>query len=229
MKKIIITALLSMLIITGFAQDLSYGIHGKYTHPVKKEVLNNAATMSDIIPYYPVHWITGYVSVEISATRDGKEIMAAGANDTLTKEQKNILNEVDLGTELVINIKFKSKNSVTGNIYVDDMNYSATAVPETEAEYSSGNQQMTQYLKENAIDKIPEISSEQIQGVIVAFTVDEEGEIANAQISRTSGDPKIDKLLVKAINNMPKWRPAEDSKGIRVKQDFEFRVGTTGC
>ena len=109
------------------------------------------------------------------------------------------------------------------------MNYSATVIPETEAEYPGGNQQMTQYLKENAIDKIPEISSKQIQQTLVEFTVNEKGETANAKIIKTSGDSETDKLLIEAINKMPKWSPAKDSKGRKVKQEFEFSVGSSGC
>jgi len=48
------------------------------------------------------------------------------------------------------------------------------------------------------------------------------------QLSKTSGDQKTDKLLLKAINKMPKWKPAENSDGIKVKQEFEFSVGNCG-
>lgn len=88
---------------------------------------------------------------------------------------------------------------------------------------------MTQYLRENAINKIPETTSKQLQQALVGFTVNEKGAIANVQISKTSGDPNTDKLLLEAINKMPKWRPAEDSKGVKVKQEFEFSVGNVGC
>lgn len=229
MKKRILTSLLFLLFISGFSQNLSYDVHGKYSHPIKKEILNKAESMSDIIPYYPEHWIMGYVSVEISATSDGKTMMAASANDRLSTEQKNILDKVDLGTDIVINITYKFKNPVTGNIDIGSSNYSATVIPEIEAEYPGGQQQMTQYLEENAINKISDTTSRHIQEAIVRFTVDEEGEIADAQIFKTSGDPKTDKLLLKVINKMPKWSPAEDLKGIKVKQEFEFSVGNVGC
>jgi TonB family protein len=229
MKKILITPLLLLLFIAGFSQNLDYGVHGKYLHPIKKETLEKAKFMADLIPYYPVWWIAGYESVEILATCDGKAMMASGANDTLSTEQRNILSKAELGTDIILNIKFKSKNAVTDNIETGTMNYSATVIPETEAEYPGGNQQMTQYLKENAIDKIPEISSKQIQQTLVEFTVNEKGETANAKIIKTSGDSETDKLLIEAINKMPKWSPAKDSKGRKVKQEFEFSVGSSGC
>jgi TonB family protein len=229
MNKILITTLLLLLFITGFSQNLSYEIHGNYTHTVKKEILNKAEIMSDIIPYYPAHWIMGYVSAEILTTCNGKEMMATNTSDNLSKEQKNILKAVDVGNDIVIKIMYKYKNPLTDNIDIGTMNYSATLVPEFEAEYSGGQQKMKQYLEENAINRIPDTTSKQFQQVIVRFTVNEEGEIANAQVFKTCGDPKTDQLLLDAINKMPKWKPAEDPKGIKVQQDFEFTVGNVGC
>ena len=229
MKIKIITPLLFLISVTGFSQNLYFEVRGKYSHPITIEQLNKAKFISDIIPYYPEKWVISYVSAEILATYDGKAMLAASANDTLSAEQKNMLNTVDLGTDIVINIRYKFKNPVTGNIDMSVMNYSATVVPETEAEYPGGYQQMTQYLQENAIDKISDSTSGQLQQVIVRFTVNEKGEIANAQIFNSSGDQKTDKLLLKAINKMPKWQPAENSKGTIVKQEFEFIVGNGGC
>ena len=229
MKKIIIAPLLLLLIVTGYSQNLSYEVHGNYVHSVKKEILSKANSISDIIPYYPAWWIEGYISVEISATSDGKTVMAPGTNETLSIEQINLLNAADLGTDIVIAIEYKYRNPVTDNIDIGRSNYSASVVPEIEAEYPGGKQLMTQYLKDNAIDKISETTSKQLQQAIVRFIVNEEGGIANVQMSKSSGDPETDKLLIEVINKMPKWRPAEDSKGIKVKQEFEFSVETSGC
>ena len=103
-------------------------------------------------------------------------------------------------------------------------------VPETEAQYLGGYQLLKQYLKENAIDKISETNAKQLQLATVRFTINEEGQIIDAQIFKTSEDEKIDKLLLEAINKMPKWKPAENFNGIKVKQKFEFSVGNiVGC
>ena len=66
---------------------------------------------------------------------------------------------------------------------------------------------------------------------IVSFTVNEDGKIADAIVSKSSGDAATDKLLLKAINKMPKWKPAETADGTKVKQAFEFSVSgnTKGC
>jgi len=90
---------------------------------------------------------------------------------------------------------------------------------------------MRNYLKENAISKITEAASKKIKPAIVRFIINEDGAIAKAQISTTTGDDDTDKLLLEAINKMPNWKPAEDSKGKKVKQEFVLSVGPQrgGC
>jgi TonB family protein len=230
MKKRIITPFLFLILITGFSQNLNFEVHGNYTHPIKVEKLQDARSMGDIIPYYPAGWIMSYVTVEMSAISDGNTLMATGTNDILTAEQIILLNSAEIGTEIVINIRYLSENSVNNESEERSLHYSTTVVPEIQAEYPSGYQHLAQYLKENAIDKISENESGKIELAVVRFTVNEEGQIDNAQISKTSGNPEIDKLLLGVINNMPKWRPAEDSNGMRVGQEFEFTVGNnSGC
>ena len=230
MKNSTITLLLFLLFSTGFSQNLRIDFTRNNSSSLKKEKLNVAKLMSDVIPNYPSLWIIKCVSAEILATCEGKATIAISTSDTLSTEQKNILNTVDLGTTIVINIKYKYKNAVTDTIELDRMNFLATVIPETEAEYPGGSQQMTHYFKETVINKISEKTSKQFPQVIVRFTINEEGEIVDAKISKTSSDLKIDKLFLDAINKMPKWKPAENSKGIKVKQEFEFSVGaSSGC
>lgn len=243
MKKIIITTQLLLVFISGFSQNVNYGVgettliskeniyyevHGKYKHPIQKEKLMKAKLLSDILDSYPSQWIKGYVSVEVSTTHNGKTTKANGKNATLTTEQKNILNTVELGDNVVINIKYTSENAVTKATENSTINYVATIIPKVEAEYMSGRIHLNEFLKTNAINKLPENAFSQSQQAVVRFTINEGGEIANVQIFKTSGDVKIDKLLLEAITNMPKWRPAENANGIKVKQEFEFSIGG-GC
>lgn len=240
MKNRIITSLLFLLSVSGFAQDLSYlsetgsaqdlnfEVRGTYTNTVKREKLNAAKTMLDINPGYATSWITDYISAEIIATSSGKVMRAISANGFLTSEQKNILNAADMGTDITIEVKYRYKNSVTGNMDMRGMRFTVTVVPEIEAEYVGGHEQMKKYLKENAVNRIPEPYPQNLQAA-VRFIVNEEGVITVAQISKTSGNQETDKLLVDAIYKMPKWIPASDAKGVKVKQEFVFSVGNGGC
>ena len=159
---------------------------------------------------------------------NGKEIKVLSNNEVLTSEQKRILSIADMNSDIAVNIDYKRKNSITGDIEISKMNYVSTLVPNVEAEYVGGKERMNQYLKENLVSKISTIDNLKMIFAAVRFTIDEDGEVINAKISQTSKDEKTDKLLLQAINNMPKWKPAEDSNGKRVKQEFEFSIGNGG-
>lgn len=111
------------------------------------------------------------------------------------------------------------------------IHYDVTVVPEVEAEYMTGTKELTEYLKKNAIDKISEATAKLLQPTIVSFTVNEDGKITDATVSKSSGDAATDKLLLKTINKMPNWKPAETTDGTKVKQTFEFSVNgnSKGC
>jgi TonB family protein len=63
----------------------------------------------------------------------------------------------------------------------------------------------------------------------VLFTVNDKGEVDEVIVLKSSDDEKTDQLMKQAISKMPKWRPAENAKGVKVKQYFEFTAGNYGC
>lgn len=244
-KKIILTsATVLFLGFAGFAQggrsahpqfgpanynDLGFEVRGRYDRQVKKEDLSNARFVSDVIAGYPEKWITSYVSVEIMATCNGRPVKAVSPDGALSAGQKEILNRVDLATDIDIHVRYIYKDPVTHDVENNEIHVSMTVIPYTEAEYAGGEAQMKKYLKENAIDKISAATPKRFRKGIVRFTVNEQGEVSHAQIFSTSGDPKTDQVLLNVIRHMPTWRPARNARGIPVKQDFEFSVGNVGC
>lgn len=229
MKNTLLMLLFSFLFLSGISQDMGYELRARNTRAVTKQNLYEVKLISDIIPGYPVNWVTDYISVEVMANSNGQSIKAKSENDVLTTRQQDILNNVNPGTDIVINILYKSKNSVTDKIETSNMNVLMTVVPEIEAEYMGGKQQLKKYLMENFSNKITETVPVELQEGMVKFTVNEAGEIGNVQIAKSSGDLKTDQLLLEAIHNMPKWKPAENSMGIKVKQEFAFSLGKVGC
>ena len=230
MKASLITLFLLHLVFFGFSQEIGYEVRGTYKRPIAKETLNVANTVSDINPGYPSSWIARYFSVEILATCNGIVMKALSANDTLSNEQKNILKMADLGTDIVVDVKYSTNNSSKDDLDVKVINFSYSLIPETEAQYQGGYQNLKQYLKENAIDKISKPFTNQLFQTIVRFTVNEDGQVVNAHLTKASEDKNIDKLLLETISNMPNWKPAENAKGVKVKQEFELMVGQNiGC
>lgn len=253
MKKGFLTLMASVLAITCMAQDSIYHspvanynpiknepasnnkqnmyfeIRGTYSQTVTKDHLNKATKLDEIVSGYPTNWLTDYVSAEIQTKCNGKIKSAKSSNQILTADQKNLLKTSDLNSSLEIKVKYRTKNSATDAPTIRDMAFAVTIVPDIEAEYFGGQKEMNKYINEKVINKISENSlNENFRGK-VSFSVNENGETVDAKIITKSGDSEIDKLLIETINNMPKWKPAQNSNGIKVRQDFEFRVGVSGC
>jgi TonB family protein len=229
MKSILVSLIMVLAYFTGISQELNFDVRGTYARPVKAEKLQHIETLSDLIRGYGSSWISEYMAVEVAATNNGTVIKALSPDDTLSPDQKNLLKAADLGTEIVVEVTYKYANPVTHHLDLRQMYYAATVVPETEAEYLGGYERMKDYLRETAINKINEEDTKELKQALLNFTINEEGEVADARITMSSGDQKIDRLLLKAINKMPKWRPAALANGTKVSQTFQFSVGSIGC
>ena len=134
------------------------------------------------------------------------------------------MNTADLGTDISVNVVYMPDNTLTHND-PKEIRFTFTVEPENEAKYPGGEQQLKQYLKDNLMNKISGANLKKYQLTVAIFTIDEKGNVNDPQIFWTSEDEKIDKLLLESICNMPSWKPAEYSNGVKVKQEFALTVG----
>lgn len=220
----------------GLTKDLKYEVNRVYPLvSITKEKLKKANTLidlnneaNDLDLYFKPSWIRKYISVEVSASCKGKMRKAVSKNDALSQEQKDIMNMADAGTGISVQVQYIPENTLTHND-IKDLNFTFKVDPENEAKYSGGQQKLNQYLMEQAISKIPDGSFKNYDLAAIKFTINEAGEIINAQVFesvyQSYKNEKVNKLLVDAIRNMPCWEPAKYSNGIKVKQDFVLTVG----
>lgn len=228
--KIITTLLLSTLfVLSGDSQEIMFDVRGSNAKAIKKEVLINASTLSDIKDDYPSSWISRYERVEIRTSLNGIDLKAISKNDTLTIEQQKILSLATTGTDISFDVYHLYNNSVTGVPEPRTIHFSYSIIPEVAAEYYGGEVELNAFLKENAIKNIPENKVKGFDQAVIAFTVNEKGTINNAYVEKSTGDESVDKMLLSAINKMPKWKPAESLEGVKVKQQFRFTIGYPGC
>jgi TonB family protein len=228
-KNLIITLFLIFCFFSSIAQDLYCDIHGFYKRSIKKAKLEHANSISDYIDGYATNWIKDYKSVEIMTTVNGKTKKATGSNETLNSEQKNLLISADAASDIITNVHYNYINSVTGKVQDKMISITLTLVPDVEASYTEGDQKMKKYLKANVLDKLQGLNTEDIQDSQAMFTINEEGEIINAKVIKSTGDSGIDLIMLNALRNMSKWKPAENSNGIKVRQDFKLSLGKDGC
>ncbi len=206
-------------------EQLSYEVNRVYPYiSISKKQLNEARTLIDLNDRYQPSWVRKYISVEIVTSHKGKQKKALSKNDILSQEQKDNMNMADAGTDISVKVHYIPENTLVQND-AKEIHFTFTIDPKNEAAYPGGPQQLKQYLKEKAIDKIPDDQFKNYDLAAVKFTINEEGAIINAHIFETSKDEQVDKLLLETLRNMPCWKPAEYSNGIKVKQEFVLTVG----
>ena len=191
---------------------------------ITKEKLQKAQTLIDLNKYYKASWMKEYISVEVLAVHQGNTKKARSKNNTLTQEQKNIMNMADVNTEISVKVKYLPRHTISTKD-VKEFNFTFTVDPENGAAFPGGQQELTQYLKENAIDNIFDGNFDPSVLAVVKFTINEEGKVINPSIFETSRDEEIDGLLLEAIRNMPTWKPAAYANGTKVTQNFVLTVG----
>jgi TonB family protein len=231
MKKDIISLILALSFFSASSQDVRFTVNSIGDRHVKKGALLNAGMIRDFMPGFPVNWITRYTSVEISGTCSGKPLKAIGKNERLSQEQQHILDNADMASELTLDVNYQYLNPVNSVMEPKNIHVVLTIQPDSEASYAGGEAQMQEYLRINALNKVSATIAKNRKTVAIRFTIDETGQVDAVRLSKSSGDISTDHQLIDAIRKMPQWRPAENAKGQKVKQEFEFRIGVNvgGC
>ncbi len=101
--------------------------------------------------------------------------------------------------------------------------YSIFTVPEIYAEYPGGANNMTKHILDVILAKAS-INSEELDLFIspyIQFVIDEEGNVTNSKIIRSSNIKRIDDLLIETVNSLQKFKPAENGNK-KVKQVFNL-------
>lgn len=228
-KLILILSTLVSYTYLGFSQDNSmeaFGYQVNKIHPyisITKQEVKEATRLIDLNNRYQTSWIKEYLSVEVAAINNGIEQKAMGQNNYLTLQQKAILNLADVGTPIHVKVKYIPKNTLKQND-PKEINFTFTPIPENEAIFLGGQQELNQYLQENIIDKIS--TDHLISNIaIVKFIINKEGRITNEQLFWSSEDKKADALLMECLGNMPTWIPASYLDGTKIEQEFALTIG----
>jgi hypothetical protein len=229
MKKnqILVIVLLSVgCAFNSFAQnDLKFEINKVLPSiSIQEGKLDKINTLTDLDKRYPTSWVKEYVSVEISAYKNGTQTKASGISDVLNQEQKELIRLADRSSDITVNVMYLPENSLKNNT-LKQYDFKVAIMPDKNAIYSDGEEQLLQYLQKNSIVNIEAGSFTGYDLTAIKFTITEQGNISDIQVAMPSNDSKIDEMLVAAISKMPGWKPAEFSNGLKVKQDFVLTIG----
>lgn len=229
MKKnqILLIVLLSIgCAFNSFAQnDLKFEINRVLPFiSIQENKLDKINTLTDLDKRYPKSWVREYISVEISAYKNGIRTMASGISDVLNQEQKELIRLADRSSDIAVSVTYLPNNSLKNNT-AKQYDFKVTVLPDKNADYAEGAEQLIQYLQENSIVNIEAGSFTGYDLTAIKFTITEQGNISDIQVALPSKDTKIDEMLVAAISKMPSWKPAEFSNGLKVKQNFVLTIG----
>jgi len=184
---------------------------------------NNPMSYDMLIDYY---------SVEITEDANTQQISASSNSDMLSPEQKKLMSNAAIGSTLNIVVKFKLKNRYAAlnneNFYQGFLNLNI--VPTFEAKFPGGMIQFENYINANIFDQCANNKEyAQLSFMKIKFTVDKNGSITGANLLEGSKNVQLNHRVLEALNKMPKWQAAMNSKRINVQQSFEFYFGSNGC
>jgi len=197
---------------------------GNIMRQVSETTLHSANTLSDLYVRFPAEWMASYNSVDITIICNGEPLTARGTSHDLSQEQKDILKFADYGSDVKMEIVYIADNNLKSK-EPRFLDFSFKVTPASYASFKGGKEEMIKYLegatKEKLIDKKVSIK----EWTTVKFTIDENGNVDQMELLKSSDNELADQIIKDAFNNMPQWNPAVTAKGKRVTQDFRFYIG----
>ena len=217
---------------TPYFRDMifSFWVQGHYTHPANLGRLQNIHSLDELISAYPGHLLHQHQTIALSLSSTGEKLENSTETDRLSMEQLQLLKSAHLADEIFINVKFISKNAVTNVIEDGEMDFVVTVVPDKEAEFPGGNEELLKYLRNNCNIRLTRKEPFPMKDMLIEFNVNNKGNIEHVRFIQDSGIPEANKTIERVLGTMPKWRAAEDQNGKKIFQKFQLRVSEMdGC
>lgn len=209
--------------------DFIYNINSRFIWNITKEELNQAKSIIDIYPKDATLGMDNFSNVQVTLMNNGKEVSEFGEDETLNEAQLKLLQTLDYSSNFYVRANY-TKTNYAGQEVENYIVYYITVVPEKKAVYNKGKTALIDYLKKNTAKDIEIVKKDKLEPGQIRFTVTTDGTIADVNLDSSSGYKKLDKKMVKLIENMPeKWEPATNAKGEPVEQTLIFFYGIEGC
>jgi len=210
-------------------EKLFFSVRTKYNHRIRKQELQQAKRLDEMIENYPSSWISEYRSVTLTSFHGKIKEEAMGESNVLTPEQLKLMQSVEINDEIKVLVNFKTENIVTKKRENREFLVDISVVPIKEANFSSSYDNLIAYFVKNSKEKVSTKIMSQLDPSSISFIVNEEGRTEDVEVTKSCGDENIDRLFIDLILKMPAWEPAEDDAGNKVKQQLQFNFGLDGC
>ncbi|QXP73537.1 energy transducer TonB [Tenacibaculum sp. AHE15PA] len=210
-------------------RKLTYFVRGANNKTITEGELSNVKTLKAVFEHYPTSWIEEYVFIEITRVTNSKEIKEVCKSIVLNTKQQALIRNAKFGDDIRIKIVYKTKNAAKNSLNTSEIKKTLTIVPDISACFKGAENALESYLTNNSSTEIKNWKFNPTQSATATFMIDENGDAINVNIVESSGIISIDKAIKQLLEQMPKWKPAKNSKGKSVQQKFELTIGDTGC
>ncbi len=199
----------------------------RFGSTITKENLHQSKSILEIVPKEAEWSKISFETVEVGLLINGKEYSEHGVDDVLNQTQSNLLHSTDYSS----NIFIKTTGIKPGkDMQPERYSYYLTVVPEHEASYKDGYEQLISYLRKNTDQERLGSNQKMLQPGRILFTINSDGSINNVNLESTSGMSNIDKKLMELITQTSgNWIPAENLHGEKVEQQLVISFGMVGC
>lgn len=223
MKAIATIFFLLVCITNTFTQDLFYSFLDKEEFEVTEKRIREVTTLDDMHHRYTSEWIDEYISTEIIYTFKGEVKKAKGANEELTKEQKSLLENAEVGSTIEVVVDYLPKNNLKNNS-PKKMDLEVKIIPETIPSFKGGEESFSKYIESNFISKLDTSELNKLQFSVVQLVITNEGKSDDVYLEEGTGNMELDAKLSEVLCSMPEWNPATKTNGETVDYALKFYI-----
>ena len=212
--------------------DFVYSMQNRFQKTITKEKIDQALSITDIIPVNENNQIESYFNILLTAFAESRKdwIQVRGTDEHLDDAQLLMIQTFGYGSSFSITGNIKKLDETSGQLVNDTIIHYMTVVPDNPTTYKDGTESLINYLKENSADVIAIAKKDQVQPGKISFLVTEDGSIDQVSLKNTSGYTLIDEKMLSLIREIPgSWKIDINAKGEKVAQKLVFFFGSMGC
>ena len=210
-------------------QDLHMSIDSRFMNRLNKEDIASAKTIHDILPKGATENLIDFQEVYISRFDKPRDVRK-GNSEKLTREQLELLNELDYSQDFYLNAPCFEYDPVAKMKKPYTLVYYVSVVPKTIPFYDKSNKNLIDLIKGEIEKEAMVLERDYLDAGSISFTISKDGKLKNLNIDRSSGYLNLDNLVYDYLNTKElKWVPGKDSNGNPVDQQLVFSYGLAGC
>jgi len=204
---------------------ITYNVDSRYIAKITKSDLRAAQTIGEIFPEGVIREQDVITENRIVHLLGEVNMEEAGKGSKLNQNQLQLIKRLDYSSDFYIEAYDREANG-----YTEKKIYYISVVPETQATYQNGLDDLLEYLRIETTEEVADVQQSNLKPGQISFLISEKGEVTSAESISSSGYQKFDEKMLLLIKDLPRrWKPAKDSAGNPISQKMTLFFGIQGC